>query len=200
MQYGTSDQRDLRDAFSRRLPALSCIASPGGLADQHEEDTLDLHRVGASAQEKASKASNTVLRADRNSYTVYDDDHENRTTPFADRRAKETCEHLAPAHFEAGDAPKDRPTTMKVKVLGRRLQNTRWGNGYRSIHEVMREIEISTNCPNCGRPRGTPVLRRFCEDNEWYDVHVWQKPCGHLGSYPNLLIGAGNYQDQPKAL
>ena len=52
----TADQRDRSDACALWLQARSRASETGGLGDQHEEDTLDLQRVGPAAQEQAPEA------------------------------------------------------------------------------------------------------------------------------------------------
>lgn len=146
------------------------------------------------------EAPYAVTPVGQDKFNVYDDD--DLSEPIARRADAETCERLALAHFatmgKGQDQAEKKPDTMKVIVVDRHLQSQLWGNGYRSIHEVIREIEVSTKCPVCGGPRGTPALRRFCEDGEWYDVHVWQNPCGHLDSYSNLLLEAGAHNAQDR--
>ncbi|PTM58351.1 hypothetical protein [Desmospora activa] len=52
-------------------------------------------------------------------------------------------------------------------------------------------VEVEWKCPTCGEPMGEPKLRRFCEDGEWYDVHVWDNECGHIAKYRHLKIVNG---------
>jgi hypothetical protein len=77
--------------------------------------------------------------------------------------------------------------TMKVTVIDRDLQARLWGNGYQSINQVLVTRDISDSCPQCGQPRGTPHLERYCEDDEWYSVSRWENPCGHLDTYKTIL-------------
>lgn len=85
---------------------------------------------------------------------------------------------------------------MQVTVVNRALQSSLWGNGYRSIRQVIETVEISDKCPVCGGPRGEAHLQRYCEDGEWYDVSRWTNPCGHLDKYADVLAEARN---QPAA-
>ncbi|MBO6893424.1 MAG: hypothetical protein JJ866_15885 [Roseibium sp.] len=84
---------------------------------------------------------------------------------------------------------------MQVTVVDRVLQDLLWGNGYRSINQVIRTVEISDRCPVCGGPRGEPRLVRYCEDDEWYDVSRWENPCGHLDTYANVLQETATNQE-----
>lgn len=76
---------------------------------------------------------------------------------------------------------------MKVTVVNRELHRRLWGNGYRSIHEILCTVEISDACPVCGGVRGEPTMTRLCEDEEWYNVSIWRNPCGHLDKYEDVL-------------
>lgn len=51
-------------------------------------------------------------------------------------------------------------------------------------------VTIAATCPVCGEPRGTPTRRLFCEDGEWYDLDVWENPCGHLDRYQDVYAEA----------
>lgn len=79
---------------------------------------------------------------------------------------------------------------MLVTVVDRTLQDMLWGNGYRSINQIIRSVEISDTCPVCGGKRGKPQLVRYCEDGEWYNVSRWENPCSHLDTYANVLLEA----------
>ena len=79
---------------------------------------------------------------------------------------------------------------MDVLVPDRALQDQFWGNGYRSINQIIRRVTISDFCPKCGQKRGKPALKRFCEDGEWYDVSCWQNPCGHIDKYQDVIAEA----------
>lgn len=76
---------------------------------------------------------------------------------------------------------------MLVAVIDRELHGRLWGNGYRSITQIIRTVEIADTCPVCGAPRGVPHLVRYCEDGEWYDVSRWTNPCGHLDTYADVI-------------
>lgn len=85
---------------------------------------------------------------------------------------------------------------MKVKVVDRELQDKLWGNGYRSIHQIIKVIEISDRCPLCGGLRGRPKLERFCENGEFYTVSTWRNPCGHLDRYCDVIQEASGGQHE----
>lgn len=53
----------------------------------------------------------------------------------------------------------------------------------------MNIVQIAVNwfCPVCGKPRGEPVLKNFCEDGDWYSVDCWSNPCGHVDMYRDVL-------------
>lgn len=75
---------------------------------------------------------------------------------------------------------------MKVTVMYR--NNFHGGDGW-TYYPVV--INISDTCPVCGEKRGEPKNHRFCEDDEWYDVNVWENACGHIDKYKDCLIEAG---------
>lgn len=47
-------------------------------------------------------------------------------------------------------------------------------------------VKVEWECPTCGQGMGEPKLESFCEDGEFYSVHVWDNPCGHLAKYKDL--------------
>ncbi|WP_114152976.1 hypothetical protein [Chromobacterium haemolyticum] len=51
-------------------------------------------------------------------------------------------------------------------------------------------VQIPDACPQCGGPRGTPALRRYCEEGAFYYVDNWDNPCGHVDFYPAVLAEA----------
>jgi hypothetical protein len=53
---------------------------------------------------------------------------------------------------------------------------------------VLRTINIPDRCPKCGGERGAPTLTRQCEDGEFYYVHTWTNPCGHIDKYADLIM------------
>jgi len=57
----------------------------------------------------------------------------------------------------------------------------------RELYFRVVNITISDRCPVCGGKRGEPVLSRYCEDGEWYSVHNWANPCGHLDKYEDVI-------------
>ena len=76
---------------------------------------------------------------------------------------------------------------MRVTVIDRDHIARTWGNGYRSIQQALRTVDIADKCPTCGGPRGEPHLVRQCEDDEWFDVSRWHNACGHLDRYSDVL-------------
>ena len=64
---------------------------------------------------------------------------------------------------------------MQVTVMDR---STYWGTV---------TIEISDNCPTCGKPRGKPYGFNFYEDGEWYWVNRWDNPCGDIDYYSDCI-------------
>lgn len=49
-------------------------------------------------------------------------------------------------------------------------------------------VKADWHCPTCGREMGTPRWWSFCEDGEWYSIHVWENKCGHTTKYNSLTI------------
>ena len=49
-----------------------------------------------------------------------------------------------------------------------------------------KEITVDWNCPVCGKEMGEPKLLNFCEDGEFYVVHMWSNPCQHITKYSEL--------------
>lgn len=43
-------------------------------------------------------------------------------------------------------------------------------------------------CPACKEPMGEPRLQNFCEDGEFFNVHVWENKCGHFTKYTELTL------------
>ena len=84
--------------------------------------------------------------------------------------------------------------TMRVTVHDRFREAQAWGCGHSGI--PLRTVEIATVRPKCGGPRGEPRLNRYCEDGEFYDVHNWTNPCGHVDMYSAVLREAGVYSGQ----
>lgn len=77
---------------------------------------------------------------------------------------------------------------MKVTINDSAAQNAAWGNGGGGV--VIRTVEIADTCPKCGGPRGEPKLNRYCDDGEFYYVHNWENPCGHVDKYQDVLLEA----------
>lgn len=57
------------------------------------------------------------------------------------------------------------------------------GQGW--LHGV-RTINVDWKCHICGEEMGNPKLQQFCEEGEWYSVHMWVNPCGHIAKYKDL--------------
>ncbi len=51
-----------------------------------------------------------------------------------------------------------------------------------------RQVTVYWHCPICKTIMGEPRLQQFCEDGEFYNVHVWDNPCGHVAKYKDLVI------------
>lgn len=75
--------------------------------------------------------------------------------------------------------------TMTVTVMYR--NNWFGGDGWTYYPK---QVTISAFCPACGKHRGEPSWYRFCEDGEWFTVHKWENPCGHLDTYHAVLVEA----------
>ena len=75
---------------------------------------------------------------------------------------------------------------MKVTVMYR----NKWfgGDGWTYYPKT---IEIGDLCPVCGGFRGKPYPYVFCEDGEFITVDKWDNPCGHVDTYKDCLIEAG---------
>lgn len=79
--------------------------------------------------------------------------------------------------------------TMQVTIMYRNNWPSIGGDGW-TRHPM--NVEISTKCPVCGEPRGEPRAYTFCEDGEWYTVHVWTNPCGHVDDYEKVYLESLN--------
>ena len=60
-------------------------------------------------------------------------------------------------------------------------------------------VTIASTCPTCGGRRGKPVLRPYCEEGQFYSVHTWTNPCGHVDYYPDVLREARGLMAQRSA-
>ena len=63
----------------------------------------------------------------------------------------------------------------------------------------VRIIEILDYCPVCGEKRGLPYGFNFYEDGNFYHVHRWENPCGHIDFYDKCLEENGNLNKQKKS-
>ncbi|MGA5496697.1 hypothetical protein ACPCSP_20280 [Streptomyces cinereoruber] len=75
------------------------------------------------------------------------------------------------------------PRSMTYRICDRGT-----GRGYEGVKVVT--VEVDPWCPRCGGPRGTARPSRFCEDGEYYSVHEWDNPCGHVDMYFEVLAEA----------
>ncbi len=74
--------------------------------------------------------------------------------------------------------------TIKVRVRDRSAEAP-WGYGLTS--PVVRTVEISADCPKCGQPRGERRGLNQCDDGAFYNVEVWDNPCGHVDQYADVV-------------
>lgn len=51
----------------------------------------------------------------------------------------------------------------------------------------LRTVLISPNCPTCSDPRGEIKGYNGCVNDQYYNVNVWQNPCGHQDTYEAVL-------------
>ncbi|MFC8884422.1 hypothetical protein ACFT54_09645 [Streptomyces cinereoruber] len=75
------------------------------------------------------------------------------------------------------------PQTMTYRVCDRGT-----GPGYEGVRVVT--VTVDPWCPRCGGPRGKARPYRFCEDGDYYGVHQWDNPCGHVDMYSAVLAEA----------
>ncbi|MEN3123853.1 hypothetical protein [Janibacter sp. LM] len=73
------------------------------------------------------------------------------------------------------------PKLMTVTILDR----SSWGSP--APYPRVVTVEISTQCPQCGGPRGVPQSVRFHEDGQWLSCDRWHNPCEHVDMYDQLL-------------
>ena len=76
--------------------------------------------------------------------------------------------------------------SMKVTVMFR--NNWFGGDGW-IFHPVT--VNIGNFCPVCGARRGEPYLYRFKDCGEWFSVHKWDNPCGHIDTYKDCIVESG---------
>lgn len=74
---------------------------------------------------------------------------------------------------------------MRVTIMYR--NNYEGGDGWTYYPKV---VTISDTCPVCGGKRGTPKGHNFCEDGEWFNVDIWDNPCGHIDKYKDVYFEA----------
>lgn len=51
-----------------------------------------------------------------------------------------------------------------------------------------KDVLVEWSCPQCGAEMGEPRPQTFCEDGEFFSVHVWENDCGHIARYRNLKV------------
>ena len=69
-----------------------------------------------------------------------------------------------------------------------------WGSGLTS--PVVRTVEISANCPQCGGPRGERRSLRQHDDGATYYVDVWDNACGHVDLFGPVAREAAAIREQ----
>lgn len=74
---------------------------------------------------------------------------------------------------------------MTVRVVDR----STWGT--MGPYPLIRCVTISTTCPKCGGPRGTPRPYTFHDNGDWHTCDRWENPCGHVDKYDDVLREAG---------
>lgn len=77
---------------------------------------------------------------------------------------------------------------MIVTIPDHRAMKALWGTSSYGIRTAT--VEIAGSCPKCGGPRGEPRMTRQCEEGEFYYVHAWTNPCGHVDDYDAVLSDA----------
>lgn len=75
--------------------------------------------------------------------------------------------------------------TMTVIVRDAAVEAASWGSG--PFSPALTTVTISACCPVCAGRRGAPANRRQHEDGVWFQVSVWQNPCGHLDMYSAVI-------------
>ena len=59
-------------------------------------------------------------------------------------------------------------------------------------------VNISKNCPVCGKPRAKAYPYHFCEDGEWFTVDKWDNECGHIDKYKDCFFESDKLLKQVK--
>jgi hypothetical protein len=77
------------------------------------------------------------------------------------------------------------PAMTTVRVRNRAAEAPHWGHGL--LRVCVDTVEIPDACLTCGGPRGETGGLNQCDDGAYYNVNVWQNPCGHVDSYPMVL-------------
>ena len=75
---------------------------------------------------------------------------------------------------------------MIVTIVDRARISAEWDHpGPFRVH--LATVEIADTCPVCGKPRGKPARRRFCEDGVFYHADIWTNACGHVDYYKDVI-------------
>lgn len=77
--------------------------------------------------------------------------------------------------------------TIEVTVVDRDLLNACWSSpGLFSMNRYLKTLTIPRFTPQ-GERRFDPVLRRFCEDGDYYSVSQWTLDSGRMETYKEVL-------------
>lgn len=91
------------------------------------------------------------------------------------------------------------PELITVTVRDR-SREAPWGSG--PNHPIVREIQISAFCPNCGARRGERQGLNTHDDGAWYWVETWScsAGCGHVDTYGRVVVEAAQIAARHQAL
>ncbi len=84
---------------------------------------------------------------------------------------------------------------MKVTIMYRNNWKCIGGDGWAYYPMT---IEISNQCPICGKPRGKPYPYRFREDGQWFVIDKWDNPCGHIDCYSTVFLESKKCEELAK--
>jgi hypothetical protein len=79
---------------------------------------------------------------------------------------------------------------MTVRVRDHEAEDASWGSGL--FAPAIRTVTIPAVCPTCGGPRGAARGFNQHEDGVWFNVDVWDNPCGHVDYYRAVIREAGS--------
>lgn len=74
---------------------------------------------------------------------------------------------------------------MTVRVRDNAAETRAWGRGRGGV--ITRVVTVGTRCLRCGGPRGEVRGQNSCDDGEYYHVHKWANPCGHIEMYDDVV-------------